>query len=93
MRLVGTERVKQVENLIDNPVGSGAVAINFVYHHYGVKPALKSFSGYEPGLRHRPIDSVYKQEYRIYHRQHALHLATKIGVPRGVDDIDTVVPP
>ena len=33
---------------------------------------------------------VHQQHHAVHHAEHALHFAAKIGVPRGIDDVDVV---
>ena len=43
---------------------------------------------HEARLRHGALGGIDEQEGAVCHAQHALHLAAKVGVPRGVDDVD-----
>jgi hypothetical protein len=42
-------------------------------------------------LRHGAFKSVDEQQATVGHVEYALYLATKVGVTRGVDDIDFIV--
>ena len=93
MGVVGAQAIEQFENLIEHFVGVGAVAIDLVDHHDRVQPCRKCFLRDETRLRHRPIHGIYQQQYRVDHRQNALHLAAEVSMPWGIDDIDAVVLP
>ena len=43
---------------------------------------------HEAGLRQRALGGVDQQHHAVDHGQAALHLATEVGVARGVDDVD-----
>ena len=49
--------------------------------------------GHEARLRHRAIKCVNHQQHGIHHGHHALNFTTEVGVPRGINDVDTVVIP
>src|ERR1051326_951635 len=48
----------------------------------------EGFGGHEPGLRHRAVYSIHKQQYAVHHSHHALHFAAEIGMAGRVHDID-----
>lgn len=64
--------------------------INLVDYHDRFQTDLDSLLQHEAGLWHRALESVDQQEATIRHIQHALNLATEIGVPRRVDNVDLV---
>ena len=39
-------------------------------------------------MRHRPFDGIHQQQDTVNHRQDTFHLATEIGMPRRIDNID-----
>ena len=53
----------------------------------------QGFLRHKPGLRHRALYCIHQQQHRIHHRQYPLHLAAKICVARGVNDVDAPVSP
>ena len=83
-----TELVEQVESLVDYPIRACTGAIHLVDHHDRTQAEGKRLLGDEAGLRHRTFHCVHQQQHAVHHAQHALHLAAKIGVARGIDDID-----
>ena len=48
-------------------------------------------SRHEPCLRHRPVDRIDQQQYRIDHRQDPLDFAAEVGMAGRVDDVDLVI--
>ncbi len=89
----GAEPVEQIEDLIDDPVGTRAGAVDLVDDHDRTQPVLERLAGDEARLRHRAFLRVDQQQHRVDHREHALHLAAEVGVSGGVDDVDAVVVP
>src|SRR5690606_3413896 len=89
----GAEAVEQVPDLLDDPFGTRAGAVDLVDHHDRLEAHRERLLGDEARLRHRPIHRIDQQQHRIDHRQHALDLAAEVGVPGGVDDVDAVVAP
>ncbi len=89
----GTQIVKQVENLVNNPVWTCTRTVDFVDHYNGAQSGLKRFLGDKTGLRHRTVNGVDHQQYAVNHAHHPLDLTAKIGVTGGVDDIDSIVLP
>ena len=43
---------------------------------------------HEAGLGHGALKGIDQQQCAVGHTQHALDLAAKVGVARGVDDVD-----
>ncbi len=92
--LVGCVEVnEQVEDLINNPVRTRARAVNFVDNHDWFQAMGECFFGYEARLRHWAVKCVNHQQHGIHHGHHALNFTTEVGVPRGINDVDTVVIP
>ena len=49
---------------------------------------LQGLAQHEAGLGHGPFEGVHQQNHAVHHLEHALHLAAKVRVARGVDDVD-----
>ena len=91
---VGSIKVnEQVEYLIDNPVRARARTVNFVDNNNRLQTVGKSFLGDEARLRHRTIKGINHQQHRIYHGHDTFNFTTEVGVPRGINDVDTVIIP
>ena len=84
---------EQVEHLIDNPVRTRARAVNFVDDHDRLQTVGKSFFGHEARLRHRAIKGIYHQQHRVNHGHNTLNFTSEVGVPWGINDVDTVIIP
>ena len=54
----------------------------------GFLPSAQGLLKHEARLRHRALKGVDQQQGAVGHTQHALDLAAKVGVARGVDDVD-----
>ncbi len=67
---------------------SGVRAVDFVDNHNDLVPQLQRFLQHKAGLRHGAFRRVYQQQNAVDHFENALHLAAKVGVTRGVYDID-----
>ena len=84
---------EQVEDLVNNPVRTRARTVNLVDHNDRFQAVGKCFFGHEARLRHRAIKCVNHQQHGIHHGHHALNFTTEVGVPWGINDVDTVVIP
>ena len=69
-------------------LGVGQGAVQFVDHEDRSKADLEGLAQHEPGLRHWPFGGVDEEQASVGHVEDALHLATEVGVSRGVDDVD-----
>jgi hypothetical protein len=49
--------------------------------------------GHEARLRHWAIHCVNDQQNGVYHGHYTFNFTTEVGVPRGINDVDTVVIP
>ena len=91
---VGSVEVnEQVEYLIDNPVRTCARTVNFVDNNNWLQAMSKGFFGHEARLRHRTIHCINDQQNGINHGHDTFNFTTEVGVPRGINDVDTVVIP
>ncbi len=86
--ITGAQLNEKIKGLIQSPLGTRTRLINFIYHHDGFVAGLNRFPQYELGLRHRTFFRVHDQQYAVYHAHNSLYLAAKIGVTRGVYDIN-----
>ena len=93
LRVATAQVVEQLEHLIDYPIRPRARAINLVDHNNRLQTQLKGLGRHKARLRHRAVNSIDQQDHRIDHGQHALDLATEVGVTGRIDDIEAVVAP
>ena len=87
--LIGSVQVQQqlqhlVHHLVDPLVG----AVDLVDHHNDPVAQLQGAAQHKPGLGHRTLSGVHQQDHAVDHLQNTLHLAAKVGVARGVHDVD-----
>ena len=84
----GAEVVEEFEDLVHDPVRTGARTVNLVQHDDRLEATGESLHGHEAGLRHRAVNGVDEQADGIDHGQHALDFTTEVGVTWGIDDVD-----
>ena len=65
--------------------------INFVDDHARFQTKVDCLLKYKTGLWHGPLKGVHQQQNPICHVQNTLYLTTKIGVTRGIYNIDFCV--
>ena len=86
--IIGTKVHHEVERVVEGALGVGAVAVDLVDDHHDAQAARDGVAQNKAGLRHGALSCVYQQQRAIGHLEHALHLATKVGVSRGVNDVN-----
>ena len=86
--LVGVQVDEQVVNFVEHFLGAGVLAVNLVDDHNHGQTGLKGFAQHKTRLRQRPFSRVHQQDRAGSHGERALHFAAKVGVARGVNDID-----
>ena len=84
---------EQIEDLLEHFEMALVGPVDLVDRHDRPQALGKGLRQHELGLRHRAFGGVDEDHHAVHHRQDALHLATKIGVAGGVDDIDARVLP
>ena len=85
------EAAHQVEDHLLHLVGATVGLVDLVDNHNRLQPYLDSLLQDKPGLGHRALESVDQQQTAVGHVEHTLHLATEIGVPRSIYNIDFVI--
>jgi hypothetical protein len=84
----GLQFTEEVEDLVQDLVGTTLLAIHLVDHDHRFEIQLQRFLQNEAGLRHGPLEGVDQQQHAVGHLEHPLHLTTEIRVPGGVDQVD-----
>ena len=84
----GAQFDEQVKGLVENALGFGIFAVDFVDNDHGLMAHFQGFLEHETGLRHGAFGSVHQQQHAIHHVHDAFHLAAKIGMAGGIDDVD-----
>ena len=86
--IVGVQVQEQGVRLVDDLVDAGVRTVGLVDDQDDRQAGLECLAQHEPGLRQRALGGVDQENNTVDHHQRALHLATEIGVARGVDDVD-----
>ena len=88
LRFGRTQLVHQFKGVVDHPIRTRAIAINFIDHNDRPEAQSQGFFGHETRLRHRAFNRIHQQQDPINHRQHALDFTAEISVTRGIHDVD-----
>ena len=91
--VIGIERSEEVEDFVENFLGTRIAAVDLVDHNDRTQTEGECLAGNELGLRHRAFGAVYQQDHAIDHRKDTLDLGAEVGVARGIDDIDALAVP
>ena len=84
---------KEVLDLIEHLSGTGVLAIYLVDDHHHRQLSGQRLGQHVAGLRQGSLSGVNEQQDAVDNGQAPLHLATEIGMARGVNDVELVVPP
>ena len=84
----GAQVGHEVQAVVVGLLGVGTRTIDLVDDDHDLKTGVDSVTQHEAGLGHGALKSVDQQQGAISHTQHALDLAAKVSVARGVDDVD-----
>ena len=91
--LARPQAIEEVEGLVHDPRRARAGPVDLVHDHDGLETAREGLLGHEARLWHGAVHGIDEQQHGIHHRQDPLHLAAEIGMSRGIDDVDPIVPP
>ena len=87
--LVGSVQIQQqFQHLVHHLVNPLVGAVDLVHHHNDLVAKLQGLGEHKAGLGHGALGGVYQQDDAVDHLQDALHLSAKVGVARGVHDVD-----
>ena len=84
----GTQVGHKVEAVVVGLLGVSTRTVDLVDDDHDLEAGVDSVTQHEAGLGHGALKGVDQQQGAVGHTQHALDLATKVGVARGVDDVD-----
>ena len=87
------EFVKQLKCCVDHVVRARSWLVNFVDHHNGLETQGQSFLGDETSLGQGAFLRIDQQHHAVDHGQCALNFTAKVGVARGVHNVDVRVFP
>ena len=85
--LGGVEVAHEVEDHFIDLFGSAVGFIDFVDNDDGLQSDFKCFLQHETCLRHGAFKGIDEEEAAVRHVENAFHLASEVGVSRGVDDV------
>ena len=85
--LGGIEVEHQFEYHFLHLVGTAVLLVDLVDDDDGFQPHLNGLLQHKAGLGHGTFEGVDQQQAAVGHVEYAFHLATEVGVPRGVDDV------
>ena len=87
--LVGGAQVRhEVQAVVVGALGLGAGTVDLVDDDHDLETAVDGVAQHETRLGHGPLKGVDEQKGAVGHLEHALHLAAKVSVAGGVDDVD-----
>ncbi len=84
----GAQVGHEVQAVVVGLLGVGARTVDLVDDDHDLEAGVDSVTQHEAGLGHGALKGVDQQQGAVGHTQHALDLAAKVGVARGVDDVD-----
>ena len=67
---------------------TGAWAVDLVHDDHDAHAGRQRVTQHETRLRHRSLECVDDEQRSVGHVEHALDLATEVGMTRSVDDVD-----
>ena len=86
--VAGAQFHHEVEDLVHGSLGVGVGAVDLVHDHHDAQPALKGVRQHEAGLGLGALVGIDDEQGAVGHVEHAFHLATEVGMARGIDDVD-----
>ena len=84
---------KKIENHIDDSMRPRIFPVDLVDDNDRLQFVLERLAQNETGLRLRSVVGIDDQKHAVHHFHDALDFASKIRVPRGVDDVDPIPVP
>ena len=84
----GAQVGHEVQAVVVGLLGVSTRTVDLVDDDHDLKAGVDSVTQHEAGLGHGALKGVDQQQGAVGHTQHALDLAAKVGVARGVDDVD-----
>ena len=87
----GIQIQQQLQNLVHDLVDTGIGLVHLVHRHDDLVAQLQGLLQHEAGLGHGALGSVHQQDNAVDHFEDSLHLAAKVGVARGIHDVDFII--
>ena len=86
--LGGVQIQQKFQNLIHNLVDTLVGTIDLINHNDNTMTQLQSFAQNKTGLRHGAFGGIHQQNNAVDHLQNTFNLAAKVGVARGINNIN-----
>ena len=86
--LISIQLDEEVQHLVHNLLHALVGTVDFIDNHDGLQMCLQGLAQHVFGLGHRALIGINQKQHAINHVQHALHLAAKIGMARGIQNIN-----
>ena len=87
--VLGSTKVEhQVKNGFLHLVRAAVGLVDLVDDHDRLQTEFDSLLQHETSLRHWTFEGIDQKQHAVGHVQDTLHLTAKVGVARGVDDVD-----
>ena len=84
----GVQFQEQFQRLIHHLGAARVGAVGLVDDDDDLEVQLQRLFQNKARLRHGPFKGIHQQKHAADHFEHALHLAGKVGVAGGIDDVD-----
>ena len=84
----GAQVGHKVQAVVVSLLGVSTRTVDLVDDDHDLEAGVDSVTQHEAGLGHGALKGIDQQQGAVGHAQHALDLAAKVGVARGVDDVD-----
>ena len=79
---------EQQQNFVDDLFNACVRTVNFIYRNDQRKVLLQRFLQNKARLRHTALSRIHEQQHAVDHFQHTFHFAAKVGVARGINNIN-----
>ncbi len=87
LTLVGAQVHEKIEGGVDHVVHAGIGTVHLVDHEDHAVALGQGFTKHEAGLGQRAFSGVHEEQTAVHHAENPFHLATEVGVARGINDI------
>ncbi|MNN17045.1 hypothetical protein D3C81_1302140 [compost metagenome] len=89
--VAGFQFDKQVQYLVDDFGRACSRTVDFVHDNDRCQVMLQRFAKHEFGLRHAAFVGINNKQYTVDHFHNPFHFSAKVGVSRGIHDVDQVI--
>ena len=86
--VVGAEVDEEIVDFVEHFLDAGVLAVDLVDDHHHGQAGLQGLAQHKACLWQRAFGGIHQQDGAAGHGQGAFHLAAKVRVAGGVDDVD-----